>query len=406
MYQNLTNEKSALAIQAIMLNHLYSWLRLPMANLLDRNDIIRFCCSRSWQANHILKLLFAINQIEYIENYKHVIDDVDALPRRPPDASSRLMTLACSDDFRAAVAAGISLIRDSINLADIHYPQIKADAFFRIATNEYKISVTSEDKIRLAESIADVYKTIHGIEIFIVEGSLAKGTSDESSDVDLIAYCNFIPDTGTRKTRLLMIDEKSLVIPKSDRFTVDGVYVHVDFETLSIIEDTFSVFPQSICQTFDLWEPIQVGKAMWDPKSIFQEWKHRMTKTSQKYKTQLIAELSLLLQEEKRQFDISAQNDDLMYCSMVLGNILTIYFQLLGLINHQFLFFPKWMNYALQFMDYKPDDIHDRFANILAREINHDTLGIMTDGLQKLINELMGLLPQKKGSRLFIESEW
>jgi hypothetical protein len=229
MYQNLTNEKSALTIQAIMLNHLYGWLRLPMDNLLDRNDIIRFCCSRSWQANHILKLLFAINQIEYIENYKHVIDDVDELPRQPTDARSRLMTLACSDDFRKAVAAGISLIRDSINLADIYYPQIKADAFFRIATSEYKISVASEDKIRLAESIAEVYKTIHGIEILIVEGSLAKGTADESSDVDLIAYCNFIPDTGTRKARLLMINEKSLVIPKSDRFTVDGVYVHVDF---------------------------------------------------------------------------------------------------------------------------------------------------------------------------------
>jgi len=195
-----------------------------------------------------------------------------------------------------------------------------------------------------------------------------------------------------RKQRLRMIDDRCLVLPQSDRFTLEGVYIHVDLELVKAVEDTFGVFPQSICQTFGQWEPIQIGKSLWDPKLKLGEWKNKINNISQEYKNQVIERLSLLLYEEKRQFDTAAQNDDLMYCSLVLGNILTIYFQIIGVLNHRFMFFPKWINNVLQDMDYKPNEVHSRFVDMLVTELNFGTLDFYVDEMDEAINELMRLV--------------
>lgn len=383
------NGKIIILIQTIMLNHLYGWLRLPMTNLLDRNDIIRFFCSRSWQTNHILQLLFAINQMEFIGNYKNIINDVDKLQRKPPSINERLMILACSDDFRKAIDTGIILIKDLIYLADKYYPQIRAEAFFRTITNESIAAISLENKMRMAESIAESYKTMLGIESLILDGSLAIGMSDDASDIDLTAYCNFIPDIDLRKSRLNIIDDKNIILAESDRFAIDGVYIHVDYKTINEIENAFAVFPQSICKTLALWETIQQGKVFFDPRHRFHEWKIRLSKLPHTYKNRLISELSTLLIEEKRQLDIAIKNDDLIYCSMLIGNILTIYFQLLGVINNRFLYFPKWMNHAHQFMNHKPDDVYIRFIKILSQNFKYDNLVILSNELHNLIEELL-----------------
>jgi hypothetical protein len=391
MINNTDSEKFANIIQMIMVNHLFGWLRLPMSNLLVRNDIIRFCCSRSWQTNHILKLLFAINKIEDIKNYKSIIDDVKKLPLKPENAVDRLLTLACSNDFQRSAETGFELIIDSINLANIHYPQIRGDAFFRLTKNEDESLVAPENKIFIAESASELYKTISGVEALIIEGSLALGMQDETSDIDLVAYCSKIPDIDVRKKRLMMIDPKCFIIPQSDRFTLNNVYVHVDFETITNIENTFGIFPQSICKSFGLWEAIQIGKVIWDPKQRFSKWKDNVLKMSSDYGNQFIIELTKLLLEEKRQFDVAVDNNDYLYCSLLLGNILTLYFQILGVMNYRFLFFPKWINNTLKNMNHKPDNAYNRFIQILSKRIDYNTLREYSNELQKLINELLEL---------------
>jgi len=391
MINNINSEKFASIIQMIMINHLFGWLRLPMFNLLVRDDIIRFCCSRSWQTNHILKLLFAINKIEDIKNYKNIIDDVRRLPIKPNNAVDKLLTLACSDDFQRSAKTGFELIIDSIKLANIYYPQIRADAFFKLIKNESESLVAPENKIFIAESASEIYKTISGIETLIIEGSLALGMQDEASDIDLVAYCSKIPDIDVRKRRLLMIDPKCFIIPQSDRFTLNNVYVHVDFETISNIEDTFGTFPQSICKNFGLWEAIQIGKVLWDTKQRFSNWKDNLLKLSNDYGDQFIIELTRLLLEEKRQFDVAVDHNDCLYCSLILGNILTLYFQILGVMNYRFLFFPKWMNNTLKNMNHKPDNVYNRFIQILSKRIDYSTLREYSNELQKLINELLEL---------------
>jgi len=388
MHNKLTKDQSFQLIQTIMLNHLYGWLKHPMNSLLDRKDIIRFCCCRSWQTSHILQFLFAINQIGYINNYKHIINEINALQIKPTDMTGRLMALACSGDFIDSVNLGILLIKDLIKLADIHYPKTKADTFFRISSNDNKKILSFEQKVRIAESLSETYKAMQGIELVVFEGSLATGNSDALSDIDLIAYCNHIPDIELRRAKGHLVDLNSLIIPESDRLTIDGVYVHTDFELISKVEKTFDDFPQSICMTLVLWEPIQSGKVLWDPRAKFPKWKQKLSNISKEFRNRLISQLLKLLQEEKRQFDIAVRNNDLMYCSMILGNILVLYFQALGIINNRFIFSPKWLQYTLQGMNLKPRDAYDRFISILTNELNNDSLRIMTDKLRELIDDL------------------
>ena len=43
-------------------------------------------------------------------------------------------------------------------------------------------------------------------------------------------------------------------------------------------------------------------------------------------------------------------------------------------------------------MDYKPDEIHSRFAGMLIGELDFDTLDFLVDEMDKAINDLMELV--------------
>jgi len=357
-----------------------------MINLIDRRDIIRFCCSRSWQAIHILKALFALNQIDHDDEYDNIQSEIDALPQKPGLALGRLYELTCSRDFRKSAATGISLIKDVLIMADSCYPELRSYAFLRSAENLRPETSSLENRNQLAQSIAETYFGIHGIQGIIVDGSLARGLVDLTSDIDLKAYCSFVPDIGLRKTRARMIDPKSQVIPESDRLTINGVYVHIDFETADKVERTFS--PSLDWHVLAIWESLQIGRILWDPYLMIKKWKSALPNISKEARIKLISDLFTHLQYDKQRLDVSLNNNNPVYSSIILGNILTFYFQILGVINNQYMSFPKWMNRLVHEFDYKPDNVYRRFSDMLSTGLDEYSPGELRVNLESLINDL------------------
>lgn len=357
-----------------------------MTNLIDRKDIIRFCCSRSWQAIHIIKALFALNQIDHDDEYDNVQSEIDALPQKPVLVIDRLHDLTCSKDFRKSAATGISLIKDILIMADSCYPELRSYAFLRSAENSSPETVPLEKRNLLAQSIAETYFGIHGIQGIIVDGSLARGLIDLTSDIDLKAYCSVIPDISSRKARARMIDPKSQVIPESDRLTINGVYVHIDFEIADKVERTFSPSPD--WRVLAIWESLQIGRILWDPYLMIKKWKSALPNISKEAKIKLIYDLFTHLQYDKQRLDVSLNNNNPIYSSIILGNILTFYFQILGVINNQYMSFPKWMHHLIHEFDYKPDNVYRRFSDMLSTGLDEYSLSKLKGNLESLINDL------------------
>ncbi len=368
-----------------MLNHFHGWLRLPITNLIERNDIIRFCCSRSWQANHIIRALFALNQIDHYDEYPQ---EIKSLPRQPYLAYNDLYKLACSADFLSAVLAGIDLIKKILGMADIYFPEIRSQSFLKIVDSQQEKYISSEKREQLALSTAQAYSSMQGVQGILIDGSIAKGVSDEKSDIDVTAYCSIIPSLEIRKTRTRMVDEKSLIIAESDRFTLDGTYVHIDFELIDEIEKSFS---SPTWRSLGMWESIQCGKIVYDSNMILQRWKHMISNMDIESKRNIILELFSRLHEDNQRLQVAIEKDEPVYFSIILGNILTYYFQILCLLNHRFIVFPKWMHIIIHELDYKPDNIYEKFSDMLSLELDHKNLTRIADILEELISDLLKL---------------
>lgn len=270
MHRRISYEKSVYILQSIMLNHFHGWLRLPIINLVERNDIIRFCCSRSWQASHIIRALFALNQIEHHDEYPQ---EIKSLPRQPYSAYDDLYKLACSANFLNSASIGIDLIRKILDIAEVYFPEVRSQSFLKTVDFRQKSYISNERREQLALSTAEVYSGIQGIQGIIIDGSIAKGISDKNSDIDITTYCTMIPDLDIRKKRTRMIDERSLIIAESDRFTMEGTYVHIDFELIDEVEKSFFL---PTWQSLGIWESIQCGKIVYDSNMILQRWKDNL----------------------------------------------------------------------------------------------------------------------------------
>lgn len=383
MHRRISYEKSMHILQSIMLNHFHGWLRLPITNLIERNDIIRFCCSRSWQANHIIRALFAINQIEHYDEYPQ---EIKSLPRLPYLAYDDLYELACSVDFLNAALVGIDLIKKTLDIADTYFPEIRSQSFLKIVDFPQASYISNKEREKLALLTAEGYSSIKGIQGILVDGSIAKGISDEKSDIDITAYCSAIPDLEIRKTRTRMIDEKSLIITDSDRFTLDNTYIHVDFELIEEVEKSF-VLPT--WQSLGIWESIQCGKIVYDSNMFLQRWKDIISNISQESKKNIIIELFSRLHKDNQRLYAAVEKEEPIYFSIILGNILTYYFQILCLLNNLFIIFPKWMHIVIHELDYKPDNVYEKFSDILFIELNQKNLKKIIENIESLVSELL-----------------
>lgn len=385
MHRRISYEKSIYILQSIMLNHFYGWLRLPITNLIERKDIIRFCCSRSWQANHIIRALFALNQIDHYDEYPQ---EIKSLPRQPFLAYDALYKLACSSDFLNAALIGIDLIKKILYMADIYFPEIRSQSFLKIVGSHQVEHISNEKREQLALSTAEVYSSMQGIQGILIDGSIAKGISDEKSDIDITAYCTVIPDLEIRKTRTHMVDERSLIITKSDRFTLDSTYVHIDFELIDEVEKSFS---PPTWQSLGMWESIQCGKIVYDSNMILQRWKDIILNMDPESKKGLILELFSKLYKDNQRLYIAIERDEPIYFSIILGNVLTYYFQILCLLNHRFIVFPKWMHIIIHELKYKPDNVYEKFSNILSFDLDNKNLIKIIKDLKELIFDLLEL---------------
>lgn len=391
MHRRISYEKSIHILQSIMLNHFHGWLRLPITNLIERNDIIRFCCSRSWQASHIMRALFALNQIEHHDEYPQ---EIKSLPRQPYSAYDDLYKLACSVDFSNAALIGIELIKKILHLADIYFPEVRSQSFLKTIDcsvaiiDPLKMGLKYEKREQLALSTAKAYSSIQGIQGILIDGSIAKGISDKNSDIDITTYCTMIPDLDIRKKRTRMIDENSIIIAESDRFTLDGIYVHIDFELIDEVERAFS---SPTWQSLGIWESIQCGKIVYDSNMLLQRWKDALSNMNLESRKNLVIELFSRLHEDYQRLSIAIEIDDPVYFSIILGNILTHYFQILCLVNHRFIVFPKWMHIIIHELSYKPVDVYEKFSDILSIELEHKNLFKIIEGLRELISDLLDL---------------
>lgn len=375
-----------------MLNHFHGWLRLPITNLIERNDIIRFCCSRSWQASHIMRALFALNQIEHHDEYPQ---EIKSLPRQPYSAYDGLYKLACSADFSNAVLIGIGLIRKILDMTDIYFPEVRSQSFLKTIDSSsvttidpLKMGLKYEKQEQLALSTARAYSSIQGIQGILIDGSIAKGISDKHSDIDITTYCTTIPDLDIRRKRTRMIDENSIIIAESDRFTLDGTYVHIDFELIDEVERSFSL---PTWQSLGIWESIQCGKIVYDSNMLLQRWKDTLSNMNLESSKNLVIELFSRLHEDYQRLNIAIEIDDPVYFSIILGNILTHYFQILCLVNHRFIVFPKWMLTIIHELNYKPNNVYEKFSDILSIELEHKNLFKIIEDLRELISDLLDL---------------
>ena len=234
------------------------WLRLPPTNLIARGDHVRFRHALYLMIHQIATVLYGINGLPEIMYYPSRLsgarDQLNGLPRAPVNAGTSLWAMATEREPVKAWETAADLMRETLVLLDegLEAAVSRDHATWpgNIDEGTFKPdAICSPDELYpLAAASAERLQFLEGVNAVALGGSLARGTADGQSDIDLLAFGPGIPGE-TERRRLISewpgVQFGPLIEPACDSVLLGGAMVHVRYWTRETVNEMLASFPSS-----------------------------------------------------------------------------------------------------------------------------------------------------------------
>ena len=244
------------------------WRKLPPTNLIERGDHLRFRYALYLIVHQVTAVLLGLNNQPH-QRLAGLRSHLDELPVCPDACGSRLERIITIRNKEQAWRLASDVITAVLALVD------HATASPLLVPAAPPFHPRSPDALTaLAHGIAQRYQALPGIDAVTVSGSLARGTADRLSDVDLSVYCPTYPQEQERLSMLTGIPGvlDPLVEHACDTAWIDGTLVHVRYWLSGDVERMITALPK-LPEDFLLAEDLQCCLSLYDPAGRLQQWK-------------------------------------------------------------------------------------------------------------------------------------
>lgn len=341
------------------------WRKLPPTNLIERGDHLRYRYALYLIVQQVTAVLLGLN------NQPHQMHDpsrltglrlhLDELPVCPDACGSRLEQIVLTRNQEQAWRLASDVITEVLALVD---PTVASPLLVPAAPLFHPRS--PDALTALAHGIAQRYQALPGIDAVTVSGSLARGTADRMSDIDLSVYCITYPPEQERLSLLTgapgVLDP--LVEHACDTAWIDGTLVHVRYWLSGDVERMITAFPKPP-EDFLLAEDLQCCLSLYDPAGRLQQWKACV----RSFSSPLIASIVDVTQQRRpilaRLWNDAWSRRDLLYLYGLMNQAANDWLVVLFVLNHRFLSTPRWSHRELQSFSIIPRTGETRLCRIV-----------------------------------------
>ncbi len=353
------------------------WLRLPPTNLIARGDHVRFRHALYLMIHQIATVLYGINGLPEIMYYPSRLsgarDQLNGLPRAPVNAGTSLWAMATEREPVKAWETAADLMRETLVLLDegLEAAVSRDHATWpgNIDEGTFKPdAICSPDELYpLAAASAERLQFLEGVNAVALGGSLARGTADGQSDIDLLAFGPGIPGE-TERRRLISewpgVQFGPLIEPACDSVLLGGAMVHVRYWTRETVNEMLASFPSSPAQRI-LMEELQSCHGLIDPDGQLNQWKRVLGQLPPTLITGVIEQARNRLPSFRRHWKKALATDDRIHLYCLANQAVNDYLVALYIRNDRFLSTPRWTHRELPTFKIAPPDLGTKLPQLV-----------------------------------------
>ena len=241
------------------------------------------------------------------------------------------------------------------------------------------------DIVNKARMIAESLKAldIKGISFF---GSLGSEHIDKYSDVDIVVFCDKIPDAGKRKKILDKFTKEMMV--NRDRWTqfkIDGKEIVIHFKKISEIERALRLFSKKISWfEKDIDTLVYNTRIVYDPKILLRKWKYEVRRYPEWLKKEKLEQIRFAGSVFEEVFKCLARNNRIWLDFSINYKIDYNIMQVLYALNERYFSASKWFYTDAKKFKVLPKDCLKRINHIYSLNNGSQLVEKM-----RLINDLI-----------------
>lgn len=253
--------------------------------------------------------------------------------------------------------------------------------------------------IKIAKKIANKLIEIKEVKAVGIYGSYAKGYADRfTDDVDLVAFCEKIPDKSERENRLKEIDLKKIRDPDInfvDVFTSEKVEITIFYKVVKEAEKWIDSFKKWGGFTNEINIFIENAASLVDPENIIKKLKDGAFYTDEMRKKSF-EQYFFGLSRTKPLLESSLKRNNIIFINQKLDDSLRSYYILLYALNKKYFSDTKWIHKDLERFKLKPKNCFERLEEFSTLSCRKKEIKRKLKILKSLAEET-GILAKKCG---------
>ena len=341
------------------------WLRLPPINLIVRQDHIRFRHAIYLIIHQAASVLYDANNLPDAMHFPSKLSgaqlDFDELARGPFHAGTRLWELASTADEALTWQRASALITDVLAITEMGHAEPSGTA------HETASEYSPKQMFSRAEALAVRLHSLVGIEAVALGGSLARGTADTQSDIDIHVFCAVIPSGNVRRNLIASwpdVQQSPRIEPACDTVWMDGVMVHIRYWHSEEVDRMFALYP-ALPSNMLLAEELQIGKSLFDPKGRIRLWQQMIEQPPRALVETMMDQARRRLSSFRTQWHKACSLHDPVHQYCLINQAVHDWLVALYIRNGRFMSTPRWTHRDMVDLSFTPDDLDNRLVDLV-----------------------------------------
>jgi hypothetical protein len=412
--------RKARALLVELFDHHYQWpLRMPIVDLLERGDPLRFLCTLRFLIDRIGDGVYLLNQRQPPEQTPWFGDapetSVAELEYRPVDLSERLMSVMCLDD---PVVAELEVRRLLLEIVDLvprdknkgqknkEQPAVSwlpriADLKIRREPRDVPLA-DQADLRRIAQQAVRIVWRLPGSRLATLTGSVAAGYADLTSDIDITLFGLGLPKADVRRSLIAATSSapKDITQLTGKTYAADAFWLKAGPSTSRpylidvryfLIEEAQRLIEHPVPESpadEELLSDLSTADVLVDYEFRGPDLLHDLQQSTRRARSDRLARESAGVERAIADLKVSGDSASMFYATT--DGVLAL-FRLLAARNDRWIVCPKRTLAWLEGLEHVPAYLHHRLSSAAMLPFRQENLSAKLETLRTLGNEIKAL---------------
>ena len=224
------------------------------------------------------------------------------------------------------------------------------------------------EAINISKKVASKLKELEGVKAVSIYGSIAKGIFDKYSDIDIMCFCEKIPNEGKRIEKVLELEgfvKRKKGWSMQDPFLYGGIHLTIEYENLKETKQQLRSLQNTgkilRCDDADkLRAHVINSKVLYDPKGEIRNIKDglkpliKKLPSSGKSYLKWIKYSSWKIEGERSPVRMAIKRKNLILANQLIDKTIEGLIAVVYMLNGEYYYDPKWIKQDVGMFKKKP----------------------------------------------------